>query len=92
MSPCEQVTEDLAAIVEAVRTAPNHQGDITVADLARYSAKEREPVDVLRPPAGEVAVRVQGGLTFVAARPEWGPPWKLFQLQDSLAVEEAPHA
>ncbi|HEY5334008.1 MAG TPA: PhzF family phenazine biosynthesis protein [Solirubrobacterales bacterium] len=53
-------------------------------------AKEREPVDVLRPPAGEVAVRVQGGLTFVAARPEWGPPWKLFQLQDALAVEEAP--
>jgi predicted PhzF superfamily epimerase YddE/YHI9 len=53
-------------------------------------AKEREPVDVLRPPAGEVAVRVDGGLTFVAARPEWGPPWKFFELRDALAVEEAP--
>jgi predicted PhzF superfamily epimerase YddE/YHI9 len=53
-------------------------------------AKEREPVATLRPPAGEVAVRVDGGMTFVAARPEWGPPWKFFQLQDALAVEEAP--
>ncbi|HVW45459.1 MAG TPA: PhzF family phenazine biosynthesis protein [Solirubrobacterales bacterium] len=52
-------------------------------------AKEVAPVSVLRPPAGEVAVRTEGGLTFVAARPEWGPPWKLFQLEDALAVEEA---
>lgn len=52
--------------------------------------KERAPVSVLRPPAGEVAVRVDGGLTFVAARPEWGPDWKLIQLEDALAVEEAP--
>ena len=53
-------------------------------------AKEREAVPVLRPPAGEVEVRTEGGLTFVAARPEWGPDWKFFQLQDALAVEEAP--
>jgi predicted PhzF superfamily epimerase YddE/YHI9 len=52
--------------------------------------KERAPVSVLRPPAGEVEVRVDGGRTFVAARPEWGPPWKFWQLQDALAVEEAP--
>jgi predicted PhzF superfamily epimerase YddE/YHI9 len=51
--------------------------------------KERQPVAALRPPAGEVAVRVEGGLTFVAARPEWGPDWKFFQLEDALAVEEA---
>jgi len=51
--------------------------------------KERAPVDVLRPPAGEVAVRVDGGKTFVAARPEWGPDWTLFQLRDALAVDEA---
>jgi predicted PhzF superfamily epimerase YddE/YHI9 len=50
--------------------------------------KEREPVSVLRPPAGEVEIRVEGGLTFVAARPEWGPAWKLIQLEDALAVEE----
>ena len=51
--------------------------------------KEREPASILRPPAGEVEVRVDGGLTFVAARPEWGPDWKLIQLDDALAVEEA---
>ena len=51
--------------------------------------KEREPVNVLRPPAGEVEVRIDGGLTYVTARPEWGPDWKLFQLPDALAVEEA---
>jgi predicted PhzF superfamily epimerase YddE/YHI9 len=52
-------------------------------------AKEREPVATLRPPAGDVAVRVDGGLTFVAARPEWGPPWKFFPLEDAPAVEDA---
>jgi predicted PhzF superfamily epimerase YddE/YHI9 len=50
--------------------------------------KEREPVGVLRPPAGEVEVRVDGGRTFIAARPEWGPDWKLIELEDALAVEE----
>jgi predicted PhzF superfamily epimerase YddE/YHI9 len=53
-------------------------------------AKEREVVQILRPPAGEVEVRTEGGLTFVAARAEWGPDWKFFQLEDALAVEEAP--
>lgn len=50
--------------------------------------KERAPVSVLRPPAGEVEVRVDGGRTFVTGRPEWGPDWKLIQLADALAVEE----
>jgi predicted PhzF superfamily epimerase YddE/YHI9 len=52
--------------------------------------KEREPVSILRPPAGEVGVRVDGGRTFVAARPDWGPDWNLIQLEDALAVEDAP--
>ena len=34
------------AIVAAVRAAPNHQGDISPADLAGYSAKERAPLCV----------------------------------------------
>jgi predicted PhzF superfamily epimerase YddE/YHI9 len=34
-------------------------------------------------------VRVDGGKTFVTARPEWGPDWKLYELTDALAVEEA---
>jgi gamma-glutamyltranspeptidase/glutathione hydrolase len=32
------------AIVQMVRTAPNHAGDIALADLAGYRAKEREPL------------------------------------------------
>ena len=34
------------AIVEAVATAPNHQGDITLADLAGYKTKARDPLCV----------------------------------------------
>jgi predicted PhzF superfamily epimerase YddE/YHI9 len=45
---------------------------------------------VLRPPAGEIEVRREGegddGLTFVAARAEWSPPWKLVQLPGAAAV------
>jgi gamma-glutamyltranspeptidase / glutathione hydrolase len=36
--------EVAAAIVEAAKQAPNHQSDITPADLAAYRVKEREPV------------------------------------------------
>lgn len=32
------------AIVAAVAHAPNHQGDLTAADLASYRAKERDPI------------------------------------------------
>ena len=52
-------------------------------------AKERTPVEVLRPPAGDVAVRTEGGLTTVAARAEWSPRWELFELDDPRKVEEA---
>ncbi|MGV1047614.1 MAG: PhzF family phenazine biosynthesis protein [Solirubrobacterales bacterium] len=44
-------------------------------------------VPFLRPPAGEVAVRAEGELTFVAARAEWSPPWELIELADPAAVE-----
>jgi predicted PhzF superfamily epimerase YddE/YHI9 len=37
-------------------------------------AREREAVDLLRPPAGEVAVRYEGEMTWIAGRPEWSPP------------------
>src|ERR1700710_1058720 len=49
---------------------------------------EREgcPAPVLRPPAGEIEVRREGELTYVAARAEWSPPWKLIQLPDPAAV------
>jgi predicted PhzF superfamily epimerase YddE/YHI9 len=43
-------------------------------------ARECAPVDVLRPPAGEVPARAERERAFVAARPEWGPPFELLQL------------
>jgi predicted PhzF superfamily epimerase YddE/YHI9 len=49
--------------------------------------RERHPAAMLRPPAGEVAARSAGGLTFVAARAEWSPPWELRQLAEPGAVE-----
>jgi predicted PhzF superfamily epimerase YddE/YHI9 len=50
-------------------------------------ARERGPVERLRPPAGEVEVRVEGELTFVAARAEWSPPWRLVRLGDPSEVD-----
>jgi predicted PhzF superfamily epimerase YddE/YHI9 len=44
-------------------------------------------VSALRVPAGEAAVRYEGGDAFVAGRPEWGPPWELDQLGSPAAVE-----
>jgi predicted PhzF superfamily epimerase YddE/YHI9 len=35
--------------------------------------RERSPIEVLRPPAGEVRVRYKDERTWIAARPEWAP-------------------
>ena len=43
-------------------------------------AREREPVAALRPPAGEVPVRAEGGTTFAAGRPEWAPRFEFVQV------------
>jgi predicted PhzF superfamily epimerase YddE/YHI9 len=43
-------------------------------------AEERTPVETLRVPAGEAAVRYEGGAAFVCGRPEWGPPFDWEQL------------
>lgn len=53
-------------------------------------AREGHEVDVLRPPAGEVPVRRNGELTWVAARPEWCPPWTLTQLGSPEEVDAHP--
>jgi predicted PhzF superfamily epimerase YddE/YHI9 len=50
-------------------------------------AELRAPVETLRPPAGEVAVRYEGGEAFVAGRPEWGPPWELEQFDSPEQVD-----
>jgi predicted PhzF superfamily epimerase YddE/YHI9 len=49
--------------------------------------REGRPVPVLRPPAGEVEVRGEGGLTYVVARAEWSPPWELIELGSPAEVE-----
>jgi predicted PhzF superfamily epimerase YddE/YHI9 len=51
-------------------------------------AREGHPTEILRPPAGEIQVRREGELPFVAAYPEWSPPWALLQLPDAAAVDE----
>ncbi|HET6570594.1 MAG TPA: PhzF family phenazine biosynthesis protein [Solirubrobacterales bacterium] len=43
-------------------------------------AREGSPVDALRTPAGDVAVRHAGAETYVAARPEWAPPFEYRRL------------
>ena len=50
-------------------------------------AREREPVQALRPPAGELAVRYEGERAFVTARPEWAPEFEYERLGSASAVE-----
>jgi predicted PhzF superfamily epimerase YddE/YHI9 len=44
------------------------------------------PVDALVTPAGDVGVRQTNEETYVAARPEWAPPFEYRQLASSAAV------
>ena len=44
-------------------------------------------VDVLRPPAGEIAVSRAGELTWVLVRAEWGPDFRHLELDSPAAVE-----
>ena len=55
--------------------------------------EEGTPVASLRPPAGEVSVRFEGGLAFAAADPEWAPPFELVELgtpEEIDALQGAP--
>jgi predicted PhzF superfamily epimerase YddE/YHI9 len=49
-------------------------------------AEHQTPVETLRVGAGESAVRHEGGSSFVAGRPEWGPPWEFRQLGSAEQV------
>jgi predicted PhzF superfamily epimerase YddE/YHI9 len=42
---------------------------------------------MLRPPAGEVAVRIDGDLTFITGRPEWAPEFDHIQLESPAEVD-----
>lgn len=52
--------------------------------------RKRGGVAALYPPAGEVLARAEAERAFVAARPEWGPPFEWEQL-DSPGEVEALH-
>jgi predicted PhzF superfamily epimerase YddE/YHI9 len=50
-------------------------------------AEEGQGVSVLRPPAGEVPVRFEDDLTFIAGRSEWAPEFEHIQLDSPAEVE-----
>ena len=53
-------------------------------------ARERGEVDALRTAAGKVPVRYASDEVFVAARPEWCPPFELEQLSGPEGVDAHP--
>jgi predicted PhzF superfamily epimerase YddE/YHI9 len=57
-----------------------------VVGAAWLLAREGTPAELLRPPAGEVGVRHADGCVFVAARPEWAPPFEYHRLDSPAAV------
>lgn len=50
-------------------------------------AAEGHTVAALRPPAGEVPARQEGGLSFVSARPEWAPAFEHHKLDSPEEVD-----
>jgi predicted PhzF superfamily epimerase YddE/YHI9 len=50
-------------------------------------ASQGRDVGVLRPPAGDVRARQEGELSFIAGRPEWGPPFEHHKLDSPEAVD-----
>jgi predicted PhzF superfamily epimerase YddE/YHI9 len=58
-----------------------------VVGTAWLLARERAAVSALRPPAGEVPVRQEGGLTLAAARPEWMPEFEFVEADSPADVE-----
>ncbi|HUB99485.1 MAG TPA: PhzF family phenazine biosynthesis protein, partial [Solirubrobacterales bacterium] len=50
-------------------------------------AREGIECDALRPPAGEIAVRTEGDLTYVTARAQWSPPWELIELEEPVDID-----
>ncbi len=55
-------------------------------------AHEGSPVEVLRPPAGEVSVRYDGAEAHVAAPPEWAPSFEYLQWGSSGEVRSLDRA
>jgi predicted PhzF superfamily epimerase YddE/YHI9 len=58
-----------------------------VVGTAWLLTRERDPVAVLRPPAGEVPVRAEAELTYAAGRPEWAPGIGFLEVDSPEEVE-----
>lgn len=58
-----------------------------VVGTAWLLARGRSAVASLRPPAGAVPVRTDGGLTFAAGRPEWMPEFEFVEVKSAAEVE-----
>ena len=58
-----------------------------VVGTAWLLARERGAVAALRPPAGEVPVREEGGLTWAAGHPEWMPEFEFVEAGSVAEVE-----
>jgi predicted PhzF superfamily epimerase YddE/YHI9 len=92
----QAVAADLG-LSETVFVDDSERGDVRIftpaveLDFAGHpavgAASLLQGVDALRTLAGEVAVSREGPAVFVAARPEWGPPWKLVQLGSPEEVD-----
>jgi predicted PhzF superfamily epimerase YddE/YHI9 len=54
-------------------------------------SRERGPVDVLRPPAGEIPVRHEGERVWIAGRPEWAAEFDFFELDSAAEVDALTH-
>jgi predicted PhzF superfamily epimerase YddE/YHI9 len=50
-------------------------------------AQEHPGITAIRPPAGEVGVRVEGDSAHVTARPSWCPPFELVQMDSPADVD-----
>jgi len=50
-------------------------------------ARERSPIEVLRPPAGELRVRYEPERPWIAARPEWSPHFEYIQFRSPGEVD-----
>ena len=50
-------------------------------------SREGFEVSILRPPAGEVPVRAEDGITYVTGRPEWAPRFEEIELGSAAEVE-----
>jgi predicted PhzF superfamily epimerase YddE/YHI9 len=50
-------------------------------------AKLGRPVDVLRPPAGDIPTWSEGDLTWIRARPEWSPTFHIVEYATAAEVD-----